>query len=50
VLSVSPITLDELMEQHATQENMRLDELKEVIRGIYPSEELLYIIVFKVIG
>ena len=33
VLGVSPITLDELTEQHATQENMGLDELKEVIRG-----------------
>ena len=31
VLGVSPITLDELTEQHATQENMGLDELKEVI-------------------
>ena len=50
VLSVSLITLDELSEQHAKQENMGLDELKEVIRGIYPSQELLYIIGFKVIG
>lgn len=50
VLSMSPITLDKLTEQHAAQENMGLDELKEVIRGIYPSQELLYIIEFKVIG
>ena len=48
VLSVSPITLDELTEQHAKQENMGLDELKEVIRGIYPSEERFYIIKFKI--
>ena len=46
VLSVSPITLDELTEQHAKQENMGLDELKEVIRGIYPSEYLFWIIEF----
>ena len=46
VLGVSPITLDELTEQHATQENMGLDELKEVIRGIYPSEERFYVIEF----
>ena len=46
VLSVSPITLDELTEQHAKQENMRLEELKEVIRGIYPSEYLFWIIEF----
>lgn len=47
VLSVSPITLDELTEQHAKQENMGLDELKEVIRGIYPNEEQFFIIEFK---
>ena len=46
VLSVLPITLDELTEQHAKQENMGLDELKEVIRGIYPSEERFYVIEF----
>jgi len=49
VLSVSPITLDELTEQHAKQENMGLAELKEVIRGIYPSEELFYVIRFCVL-
>ena len=48
VLNVSPITLDELTEQHATQENMSLAELKEVIRGIYPSEDKFYIIHFKI--
>ena len=48
VLSVSPITLDELTEQHAKQENMGLEELKEVIRGIYPSEERFYVIRFKI--
>ncbi|TPH25300.1 N(4)-acetylcytidine aminohydrolase [Haemophilus haemolyticus] len=48
VLSVSPITLDELTEQHAKQENMGLDELKEVIRRIYPSKSQFYMIGFKV--
>lgn len=47
VLSVSPITLDELTEQQAEQENMTLSELKEVIRGIYPSENKFYCINFK---
>ncbi|OOF83023.1 ASCH domain-containing protein [Rodentibacter ratti] len=46
VLSVLPIALDELTEQHAKQENMTLAELKEVIRGIYPNEELFYLIAF----
>ena len=49
VLSVSPITLDELTEQHAKQENMGLEELKEVIRSIYLSEDLFYILLFKVL-
>ena len=48
VLSVSPITLDELTEQHAKQENMGLDELKEVIREIYPTENLFFIIDFRI--
>ena len=47
VLSISPITLDELTEQHAAQANMGLAELKEVIREIYPDENRLYILEFK---
>ena len=46
VLSVLPITLDELTEQHAKQENMGLDELKEVIREIYPGHEQFFVITF----
>ena len=49
VLNVSPITLDELTEQHAKQENMGLEELKEVIRGIYPSEYIFWIIEFTLV-
>ena len=49
VLSVSPITLDKLTEQHAKQENMGLDELKEVILGIYPREIGFYLIEFKLL-
>lgn len=48
VLSVSPITLDELTEQYAKQENMGLDELKYVIREIYPSEDKFVLIKFKI--
>jgi UPF0267 protein NTHI1757 len=48
VLSVSQITLDELTEQHAKQENMGLDELKYVIREIYPSEDKFVLIKFKI--
>ena len=44
---MSPITLDKLTEQHAAQENMGLEELKEVILGIYPNEEQFFIIAFR---
>lgn len=47
VLSVSTITLDELTEEHANQENMGLDELKEVIRGIYEEEREFFLIEFR---
>ena len=49
VLSVSPITLDELTEQHAKQENMGLDKLKEVIRAIYPNKNQFWMIEFYLI-
>ncbi len=46
VLSVSPITLDELTEQQAKQENMTLSELREVIKTIYPNESEFWVIEF----
>ena len=50
VLSVWPITLDKLTEQHAKQENMTLVELKEVIRDIYPDKKEFYILEFKCVN
>ena len=49
VLSVLPITLDELTELHAKQENMSLSELREVIKTIYPNENEFWVINFKLI-
>ena len=49
MLSISPITLDELTEQHAAQENMSLAELRKVIKAIYPSESEFWVINFKLI-
>ena len=46
VLSMSPITFDELTEQHAKQENMTLVELREVIKTIYPNENEFWVIEF----
>lgn len=49
VLSVSPITLDELTEQHAKQENMSLVELKDVIKTIYPNQSEFWVIEFQLV-
>ena len=49
VLSVSPITLDEMTDQHAKQENMTLVELREVIKTIYPNESEFWVIEFGLI-
>ena len=49
VLSVAPITLDELTEQHAAQENMSLAELQEVIKTIYPNESEFWVIEFDLV-
>ena len=49
VLSVSPITLNELTEQHAAQENMSLAELRKVIKAIYPSESEFWVIEFQLV-
>jgi hypothetical protein len=46
VLSVTPVRLSELTEQHAWQENMSLSELKQVIKEIYPGLDELFVITF----
>lgn len=50
MLSVSPITLDELTEQHAKQENMGLAELREVIKTIYPNESEFWVIEIRLVN
>jgi len=46
VLSVTPVRLETLTEQHAQQENMSLGELKQVIKEIYPGLDELFVITF----
>lgn len=46
---MSPITLNELTEQHAAQENMSLAELRKVIKAIYPSESEFWVIEFQLV-
>ncbi|WMY76510.1 N(4)-acetylcytidine aminohydrolase [Buttiauxella selenatireducens] len=49
VISVTPVMLDELTQEHARQENMTLPQLKEVIADIYPGLTALYAIVFRLV-
>ena len=49
VLTVTPIHFEQLNEHHAQQENMSLDELRKVIRDIYPNENMLFVIKFELI-
>lgn len=50
VISVKAVKLNELNENHARQENMTLIELKQVINEIYPGEESLWEIAFRVVS
>ncbi len=50
VLSVTPIHFEQLNEKHAQQENMNLDELKRVIRQIYPNDNDFFVIEFRLIN
>lgn len=49
ILSITPIQLVQLNEQHAKQENMSLPELREVIQTIYPAQQDFFVIEFCVL-
>lgn len=46
IIAVTPVQFDDLNDQHAMQENMRLDELKQIISEIYPGLKELFMIEF----
>lgn len=46
---VEPVQYSALTEYHAEQENMSLDELKQVISDIYPGVEELYVITYRLV-
>lgn len=50
VISITPVTLNELNDEHARQENMTLTGLRQVISEIYPGLDKLYVIAFKKIS
>lgn len=49
VTATSQVTLDSLSEEHARQENMTLPQLKSVIAEIYPGQQQLHLIAFRLI-
>ena len=49
ILSVEPLHYDDINQFHAEQEYLPLDELKTLIRKIYPSTDLLYVISYELI-
>ncbi|MGF1700191.1 N(4)-acetylcytidine aminohydrolase [Photobacterium makurazakiensis] len=49
VLGVEPVLLSELNANHAFEENMTLEQLKDVLEEIYPGTEQLYVVSFKLI-
>lgn len=50
ILSVEPIFYDDISEYHAEQEAMTLDTLKTLIKEIYPSEQSLYVITYRLLN
>jgi hypothetical protein len=50
VVSITPVALDQLTDEHARQENMTLPQLKAVIAEIYPGLNELYAIVFTLVA
>lgn len=50
ILSVDAISYDDINEYHAKQEAMSLETLKKLIREIYPTEQFLYVIHYKLIN
>lgn len=49
ILSVEPVLFDALSDYHAEQENMTLNELREVIQDIYPGIQELYLISYQLV-
>ena len=47
ILAVTAILFSALTDLHAEQENMSLDQLKQVIAEIYPGEQQLYVVAFQ---
>jgi len=49
IVSVVPISFNEIAEVHAKQEYMELPKLKQVIKNIYPDADKLFVITYKLV-
>ncbi|WP_418357866.1 N(4)-acetylcytidine aminohydrolase [Shewanella basaltis] len=49
ILAVEPLAFDDINEFHAAQESLPLDELKHLIRHVYPDQQRLFMISFSLI-
>lgn len=49
ILSVEQISYDDISDYHAAQEAMTLDILKKLIREIYPTEQSLFVIHYRLV-
>ena len=50
ILSVQPLSFDDISQHHAEQEAMDLDRLKTLIREIYPNTDSLFEIRYELIN
>ncbi|MGF1865812.1 N(4)-acetylcytidine aminohydrolase [Enterovibrio norvegicus] len=48
--AVNEITFDDIGEEHAAQEFLPLDELKPLIREIYPNDDVFYVISYALVS
>ncbi|GGX62712.1 N(4)-acetylcytidine aminohydrolase [Saccharospirillum salsuginis] len=49
ILSVEALRFEDINDTHARQELLSLSELKALLKDIYPGEELLYVISYRLV-
>ncbi|MGI2115733.1 N(4)-acetylcytidine aminohydrolase [Shewanella frigidimarina] len=49
ILSVEALAFDDINEFHAAQESLPLIELKQLIQTVYPNQQTLFLISFKLV-
>ncbi|QSX33547.1 ASCH domain-containing protein [Shewanella avicenniae] len=49
ILAVEPLFIEDINQQHAEQEGLALEQLQGLIRRIYPDQQQLYVISFRLL-